>query len=545
MQPIIKSGDAETHMHSSLSLKTRLACVFVLLGLLCFGTAGIGIKAMHDANAQAQRAYETLTRPAQAIESSYIMTLTEVIQLMEGLASADQSTKQQRLDFIAQLQKENDAQFAEFQHSEKDESIKDLSAQIEQDHAKFAEVFQRNVALFKDGKTADALALEAGDLRPPGIALFKETVQISSTLRDEAKAANERESASYRRMMTIMIAIIVVGGLAVGGYAWTQLWVIGSSISGIQGALQEISESLDLTRRAPVERMDEIGLTARAFNQLMDRVSGVMTTVNGAVESVTSASKEIASGNADLSSRTEQQAASLEETSASMEELTGTVHQNTENARHAAMLAATASETANRGNEVVSQAVGTMREISAGSAKIADITGMIEGIAFQTNILALNAAVEAARAGEQGRGFAVVAGEVRSLAQRAASAAKEIKDLIGASVERVEVGSRQVQEAGNTIDEIVQSVTKVTDLVREIAAASEEQNKGIGQVGQAVTQMDQVTQQNAALVEQAAAAAQSMVDQASSLSAAVAVFKVDDRAASRAGFGVRPVLLPT
>jgi methyl-accepting chemotaxis protein I, serine sensor receptor len=511
------------------SLKSRLSCDLVLLGVLCLIVAAIGVRGMQNANARAQRAYETLTRPGQAIQTSYAMTLVAVIQLMEGAVSADESTKRQRLDFIAQLQKKGDAEFAEFQNSPKDDAIKDVSAQIEHDHAKFAEAFQKAVELFKEGKTADALTVEGSDLRPPGVALFKETVQISSALRDQAKAQNERDMAEYHRMMMLIIAAVIVGGLATGAYASMQLRLVSFSIGGLQNALQEISETLDLERRAPVERMDEIGLTARAFNNLMDRVSGVMSTVSGAVESVALASKEIAMGNADLSARTEQQAASLEETSASMEELTGTVQQNAENARQAATLATVASDTAKRGHEVVSETVGTMLEISTSSAKISQITGMIEGIAFQTNILALNAAVEAARAGEQGRGFAVVAGEVRSLAQRAASAAKEIKELIDVSVATSARGSELVNRAGETMTEIIGAVARVTHIMGEIAASSEEQSKGINQVGQAVTQMDQLTQQNAALVEEASAAAQSMEDEASNLKASVSAFKLSGK----------------
>ena len=266
--------------------------------------------------------------------------------------------------------------------------------------------------------------------------------------------------------------------------------------------------------------------------------------------SIASASTEIATGNTDLSQRTEEQAASLEETAASMEELTSTVKQNTENAQQASALATNASDVAQRGSKVVGQVVDTMHGISESSAKIAEITGIIEGIAFQTNILALNAAVEAARAGEQGRGFAVVASEVRSLAQRSSSAAKEIKDLIANSVQQVQNGSALAGQAGETMSEVTQAVARVTDIMEEIAAASIEQSRGIEQVNQAITQMDEVTQQNAALVEEAAAASQSLQDQGRQLTEAVAFFQMEGtavasvRVAPTAKPAVRAAALP-
>jgi methyl-accepting chemotaxis protein len=249
--------------------------------------------------------------------------------------------------------------------------------------------------------------------------------------------------------------------------------------------------------------------------------------VRSGTDTIATASSQIAAGNHDLSSRTEEQASSLEETAASMEELTSTVKQNADNARQANQLAVSASSVAVKGGSVVAEVVGTMGAINASSRKIVDIIGVIDGIAFQTNILALNAAVEAARAGEQGRGFAVVAAEVRNLAQRSAAAAKEIKTLIDDSVSKVEEGSNQVAEAGKTMDEIVDSVKRVTDIMAEITAASQEQTSGIEQINQAITQMDQVTQQNAALVEEAAAAASSLQEQAANLSQVVSVFKMD------------------
>jgi len=274
---------------------------------------------------------------------------------------------------------------------------------------------------------------------------------------------------------------------------------------------------------------------------MQDHLTRTIGTIKNSADSIATASQQIAAGNLDLSQRTEEQAASLQETATSMEELTSTVHHNTENARQASTLANMASDTAQRGGAVVGRVVETMRDISNSSARVTDIINVIEGIAFQTNILALNAAVEAARAGEQGRGFAVVAGEVRNLAQRSATAAREIKTLIDESVDRVQVGARLVEEAGNTIDEIVYSVKRVTDIMSEISTASQEQSTGIEQVNRAVTQMDQVTQQNAALVEEASAAAQSLADQAQELRHAVAGFKVGNVEAARV---VRPGMVP-
>jgi methyl-accepting chemotaxis protein len=272
---------------------------------------------------------------------------------------------------------------------------------------------------------------------------------------------------------------------------------------------------------------DDTSSLMSSLKAMRDGLARVVLDVRSSAEGVATASAQIAQGNLDLSSRTEQQAASLQETAASMDQLTSTVRHNTDNARQAATLAGTASGIAQRGGDVVGRVVDTMHGIAASSTRMSEIISVIEGIAFQTNILALNAAVEAARAGEQGRGFAVVAGEVRSLAQRSATAAKEIKDLIVDSVSRVDSGSKLVEEAGSTISEVVESVKRVTDIVSEISAASSEQGTGIEQVNRAVGQMDQVTQQNAALVEEATAAAHSMAEQANGLREAVAFFKLD------------------
>ncbi len=273
---------------------------------------------------------------------------------------------------------------------------------------------------------------------------------------------------------------------------------------------------------------DEIGQLLQALQSMNLSLSVIVGEVRETTDSITTASQEIAQGNADLSHRTEVQASSLQQTASSMEQLTTTVHQNSENAKQANLLAVNASDIAVKGGKAVNDVVDTMASISASSKKIVDIISVIEGIAFQTNILALNAAVEAARAGEQGRGFAVVAGEVRNLAQRSADAAKEIKELINDSVGKVDSGSKQVDQAGETMNEVVLAVKRVTDIMSEIDAASQEQGAGIEQVNQAITQMDHVTQQNTALVEEASASAESMKREAELLVDVVSVFKLDD-----------------
>lgn len=284
----------------------------------------------------------------------------------------------------------------------------------------------------------------------------------------------------------------------------------------------------DLSRKVPQMGTNEIGQLFTAMERMSGSIGALVAQVRSGSDAIHTGAREIAAGNADLSSRTEQQASSLEETATSMEQLTVTVRQNAENAQQASSMANDASATATRGGEVVNQVIGTMRDISDSSQKITDITGLIDSIAFQTNILALNASVEAARAGEQGRGFAVVAGEVRNLAGRSSDAAREIKTLIESSVKQVQAGSKLVEDAGKTMEEVVQAVKRVTDIMDEISSASREQSSGIEQVSQAVGQMDEVTQQNAALVQEAAAAAASLEEQASHLEQLVAIFQLGD-----------------
>ena len=339
----------------------------------------------------------------------------------------------------------------------------------------------------------------------------------------EAGAQAEATYASTRLLMAGL-------GVAILALAGAIAWAISSSITRPVAQALEVANTVaagDLTSRIEVTSRDEMGQLLRALKAMNESLARTVHTVRSGTETIATASSEVAAGSMDLSSRTEQQAGSLEETASSMEELTSTVKQNADNARQANMLAESASNVAARGGAVIEQVVDTMRDIHDASGKIADIIGVIDGIAFQTNILALNAAVEAARAGEQGRGFAVVAGEGRNLAQRSAAAAREIKALIVDSTGKVETGSKLVGDAGSTMREIVDSVRRVTDIMTEISAASAEQSGGIEQINQAITQMDEVTQQNAALVEQTSAAAEAMQDQAARLAQAVSVFRLD------------------
>uniref|UniRef100_UPI00293D9B89 methyl-accepting chemotaxis protein n=1 Tax=Janthinobacterium sp. TaxID=1871054 RepID=UPI00293D9B89 len=363
----------------------------------------------------------------------------------------------------------------------------------------------------------------------------KTLLSINKLLELQQSASRSVMDGSVASDTRLMLTLFVLGGVAVAiGVACAM--VITRSITGpLSGAVavaQKVAAG-ELGSQVLVSGKDETSALLQALKDMNESLVKTVSDVRSGTEMITVASREIASGNADLSSRTESQASSLEETASSMEELTSTVKQNADNARQANQLAVSASSVAIKGGSVVSQVVSTMGSIKDSSRKIVDIIGVIDSIAFQTNILALNAAVEAARAGEQGRGFAVVASEVRNLAQRSAGAAKEIKELIGDSVDKVDAGSRLVDEAGQTMDLIVTSIKQVADIMGEITAATLEQSHGIEEINQAITQMDEMTQQNAALVEQAAAAAESMQDQSQKLAEAVSIFKLDDDGAQR------------
>ncbi|SAL15692.1 methyl-accepting chemotaxis sensory transducer [Caballeronia sordidicola] len=398
------------------------------------------------------------------------------------------------------------------------------------------EVVARRDALMREGVEPEFVAIRANDLpayhaiadtkiSPMFVAQDAAASAVVDFMQKHADILRVDAQANIALLIQVIVGVMVLAVLTLIGTRFAMGGMIVQPINEAVDHFERIARG-DLTRSAHTDKTNEIGRLFAGIERMRVNLTAMVGSVHHGAESIDVGAREIASGNTDLSQRTEEQAASLQETASSMEQLTSTVKQNAENARQASQLAVNASDIASRGGEVVEQVVSTMNAISSSSSKVVDIIGVIEGIAFQTNILALNAAVEAARAGEEGRGFAVVAGEVRSLAQRSAAAAKEIKSLIGDSTAKVESGSQLVARAGTTMDEIVQAVRRVTDIMGEISAASEEQSQGIEQVSRAVGQMDEVTQQNAALVEEAAAAAASLEEQTRKLKDVVGHWQV-------------------
>ncbi|MDT7836595.1 methyl-accepting chemotaxis protein [Aquabacterium sp. OR-4] len=451
----------------------------------------------------------------------------------EAVTKAFKDTNDKAIARITEIQK----QFKAMPLSDAERAQMDKIGQLRQS---VLDANGRVVALRKDGKLDEARAEATGSFSNQANTYLQALRDFVTLQEDAAKATRERVAADRRQ--TVVIAAVAVGLIIAGMMAGT-LALIRSIRTPVREAvaLADRIAGGDLGAQGSVHRHDEFGELMTALARMAASLSSTIVQVRHASDSIRTASAEIAAGNQDLSQRTEQTASNLQQTASSIVQLTGTVRQSADSAAQANQLAASAQNVAQRGGDVVRQVVSTMDEINSASKRIADIIGTIDGIAFQTNILALNAAVEAARAGEQGRGFAVVAGEVRSLAQRSAEAAREIKGLIGASVEKVESGSRLVQDAGSTMDEIVSSVSRVTDIIGEISAAATEQSSGINMVNGAVTGLDQMTQQNAALVEESAAAAESLKSQADRLASMVATFRADASPATASAPPAAPV----
>ncbi len=398
----------------------------------------------------------------------------------------------------------------------------DIAADVAKKYQAMHDIMQMSIQYLRANNYPAYGNLEAQDAQDSLEATYEKWRAQNALL---LKAGVEQNESGFNTMVVVLSGMAVLV-LVLVAFVWTVVRkILLTPLSQLQTQIKNIASG-DLTSQLQLSGRSEMATLASSLNEMQQSLIVTVSNVRDSSDAIFSSASEISSGNIDLSARTEQQAASLEETAASMEQLTATVKQNADNARQASHLAKTASETADKGGKVVSGVVKTMHDIADSSKKIADITSVIDGIAFQTNILALNAAVEAARAGEQGRGFAVVAGEVRNLAQRSAQAAKEIKGLIENSVQRVNIGSDQVASAGETMQEIVSAVVRVTDIMGEISSASDEQSRGIDQIGQAVNEMDRVTQQNATLVQESTAASASLESQASRLSQAVAVFRI-------------------
>ncbi|GIZ52833.1 methyl-accepting chemotaxis protein [Noviherbaspirillum aridicola] len=531
---------------ANMKVGTRLACGFGLVIVLMLVVTWVGIGSMSrmqgriDEITGVNNVQLRLVTQMRATVTDRMIAIRNIALLTDAAAMAQEADrmKAQQAKYD-EAERELAAMFAGENGSQQE---RQLLAKVKEVEARIAPMLAKGMELGLANQLEEATRYLMNDVRPvqrQWMEALTELMDLETRLNDEAVKAASDAYATARALM-LALGAVALAAAVMAAFVITRGLV--RRLGGEPDYAAEIAARIaagDLTVQVETRSGDTSSLLY-AMKGMRDSLAGIVADVRQGTDAISTASGEIAAGNQDLSSRTEEQASSLEETASSMEELTSTVRQNADNARQANQLAISASEVATRGGSVVSQVVGTMGAINDSARKVVDIISVIDGIAFQTNILALNAAVEAARAGEQGRGFAVVASEVRTLAQRSAAAAKEIKALIGDSVEKVDAGARLVDEAGATMNEIVDSVRRVTDIMGEIMAASDEQSAGIEQINQAIAQMDQVTQQNASLVEEASAASEAMQDQARKLGQAVGIFRLQAAAVQGLAAAPRP-----
>ncbi|WP_374363191.1 methyl-accepting chemotaxis protein [Pseudoduganella danionis] len=524
-------------MLSRFSIRQRLIAVMVVLGLLAVLLGGMGIAGLRSVNRDLREVSTNSMPSALAIDKAQIAIMRARLSLDRVTLHPESADAEKTLQRASDYLKQSDAAWAEYLALPADA----------QEQALAAEMTARRQDFLNLGVQPLISALRAGDKDKAVQLTMTVMVERFTQLQEAATVLTEFQSSNAQKdfassQKNYQLQIWLTGGI---GVLLVLMMVLGSvsllrsilgPIEGLMRHFRQIAEG-DLSGHIHVQGQDEMSVLLRGLQGMQDKLAVTVREVRDGASTIAVASSEIAAGNLDLSRRTENQAANIEETASSLEELTATVKHNAENAQQSNQLAREAATVAERGGQLVGQVVSTMDEIRASSTRIADIIGVIDGIAFQTNILALNAAVEAARAGEQGRGFAVVASEVRSLAHRSADAAKDIKALISASVEQVDAGSALVGEAGSTMVDIVRSIRQVAANMQEISSAGREQEAGIEQINHAVGDLDALTQQNAALVEQAAAASQSLNEQAERLSAAVAAFRLEQSGAQAARRG--------
>jgi methyl-accepting chemotaxis protein len=528
---------------SNLKIGGRLAAGYGLIMLLMAGLIVLGVTRLSGIGSLTDKVINQDWAEAEAANTITSLTNANARNTLELFITTDKDQAERIYQSIEANKKAISAALETFERLPMADEARPVVANLKQTRAAYVASFSKVAKLLADDQLEEANRMMRGDTLP-ALNILQGHIKLLMAMQKkqvENSAVVVHQTISFSRMLMLGLGL----GVLLTGVAFS-VWITRSITRPLREAVsvaQRVATG-DLTTHIEVSSHDETGELLQALQHMNRSFAQIVAQVRSGTDTIASGSSQMAAGNLDLSTRTEQQATSLENTASSMEQLTTTVKQNADNARQANLLALSASEVAVQGGVVVSQVVDTMDSINESAKKIADIIGVIDGIAFQTNILALNAAVEAARAGEQGRGFAVVATEVRNLAQRSAGAAKEIKSLIDDSVEKVETGARLVGQAGGTMNDIVSSVKRVTAIIAEISTASEEQTLGIDQINLAIGEMDQVTKQNAALVEEAAAAAETLHDQAGTLARVVSVFKLDALRAETASHSRRALAAP-